>query len=265
MHTITITRSIVTLVTLERSLVKNAFNDLLIEELTKTAIDLSKDPDIRVIVLTGAGDVFCAGADVHWMKSMINYSFEENKQDSLKMAEMFKAIASSPKPWIARVNGHAIGGGAGLVAACDIAVSIEDAKFGFTEARLGILPAVISPHVIPKIGLSYARRYFITGEIFNSQKALEIGLIHEVANDSFALDDRINKLSSSLLKSSPNAIAGAKDLLSNVPNLSLDEAIPYTVEMIASHRISNEGQEGLLSFLEKRTPSWVSSLPSKWI
>ena len=265
MHTITITHSIVTLVTLKRSLVKNAFNDLLIEELTKAAIKLSKDPDVRVIVLTGAGDVFCAGADVHWMKSMINYSFEEKKQDSLKMAEMFKAIATSPKPWIARVNGHAIGGGVGLVAACDLAVTIEDAKFGFTEARLGILPAVISPHVIPKIGVSYARRYFLTGELFNSKKALELGLVHEVVPDPFALDEQVEKLSSSLLKCSPNSIKGAKELLARVPELSLDEATPYTVEMIASHRVSDEGQEGLRSFLEKRTPSWVSSLPSKWV
>lgn len=263
--TIIVNKDIVALITLNRPKLRNAFNELLIQELTYAAKELSEDPIVRVIVLTGSDNSFCAGADINWMQKMVSYSADENKEDSFKMAEMFQSIAGSPKPWIAKVNGHAIGGGAGLVAACDLAVGIDNTKFGFTEVRLGILPAVISPYVIQKIGINNARRYFLTGEVFDSKKALSIGLLDEAANDSTELEEKVNQLAKSLLQGSPNAMTGIKKLISVVPGLSSGEAIHYTAELIANQRVSAEGQEGLRAFLNKQTPSWISSIPQKWL
>jgi methylglutaconyl-CoA hydratase len=240
-------------VTIDRPNVRNAFNEEVIEELHESFSTIPKK--VRVVVLTGGGPVFCAGADVQWMKKSLKYSEQENARDAAAMAAMFRAIDECPRPVIGRINGHALGGGSGLVACCDMVVAVEGALFGFTEVRLGIVPANISTFVLPKIGSRAARRYFLTGERFGAEEAKAIGLIHEVVPPD-RLDTKVNDLVKEILRCGPNAVAIAKDVIREGLARSRDEAIDYTVKTIARVRVSPEGQEGLGAFLEKRKPSW---------
>jgi len=257
-------------VTLNRPDVRNAFNELVIAELTEWARQVTASsagsgapgriqtgsPSPRVAVLAGAGKTFCAGADLTWMSRMVSYTFDENVDDALAMAAMYTALDSLPIPLIGRVHGAALGGGAGLAAVCDIVVAADDASFGFTEAKLGILPAVISPFVVQKIGVSAARELFLTAARFNAAKAREIGLVHAVVPAS-ELDAAVNGYVRELLSSAPNAIAGAKHLIAAVAHQVPSDASEITAETIARHRIAGEGQDGMRAFLEKRKPYWT--------
>jgi len=227
-------------VTLARPERRNAFDAALIAELTDAFAGVG---DARVVVLAGEGQSFCAGADVEWQRSSIDLSFEENVDDALRLYHMCEAIDRCPAPVIARVHGHALGGGSGLVACADVAVAAPDAVFGFTEAKLGIIPAVISPFVLPKIG-QHARRYFLTGERFDAQTALRIGLVHELADD---LDAAAERVVSELLSSGPAAVREAKRLIRERP------AGQETAQIAARLRTSEEGQERLRAFLERRS------------
>jgi methylglutaconyl-CoA hydratase len=245
-------------VTLNRPDVRNAFNEHVIAELTAWAADTRRAAargDIRVVVLAGAGKVFCAGADVAWMAKTVTYTEEENVRDATAMSRMFAAIDELPLPVIGRVQGAALGGGAGLAAVCDIVVADEEAVFGFTETKLGILPAVISPFALAKIGRSAARELFLTGARFPAARAKEIGLVHKVVPGA-ELDAAVDGYVGELLMAGPEAIATAKALIPVIWSRSPDEATAVTAAAIAARRVSKEGQEGLKAFLEKRTPSW---------
>jgi methylglutaconyl-CoA hydratase len=233
-------------VTLARPDVRNAFDAALIEELHEAFGEVG---DARAIVLAGEGTSFCAGADVEWMRSSIELSYEENVQDARRLRHMLETIDSCPVPVVVRVQGHALGGGAGLVACADIAVAARDASFAFSEVKLGLIPAVISPFVLAKIGPGAARRYFLTGERFDAEKALRIGLVHELADD---LDAATDQLVGELLSAGPEAARAAKRLVLERP-----EGLA-TERRIAERRTSEEGQEGLRAFLDKRKPSWLS-------
>jgi methylglutaconyl-CoA hydratase len=236
----------VLLVTLNRPEVHNAFNDELIAE----AIDVFRDIDrrnVRAVVLRGSGANFCAGADVNWMSRMVSYTRDENVRDSAQLAKMYALINECPTPVVGRIHGAAIGGGVGLVAVCDIAVAAPGAKFGLSEVKLGILPAVISPYVIAKIGQTHARALFLTGERFDAEIALRIGLVHQVADD---LDAAVDTVVGELLSAGPQAARWAKRLVRERPDG------PETARWIAERRTSEEGQEGLRAFLEKRRASW---------
>lgn len=243
-------------VTFNRPEVHNAFNDTMIKELTEVFTDIKSKKEIRVVVLAGEGKSFCAGADINWMKRVKDYSYEENLKESLELANLFYLIYSLPKPIIARVNGAAIGGGTGFVAVCDIAIASSEAKFSFSEIKIGLVPACISPYVIRKCGEGKTREFFLTGERLTAQRAIEAGLINQIVSPE-ELDTAVNNLIAQLLSSSPNAIAMCKDSLEKVPDMSFDEIKKYTAETIASLRISEEGQEGMNAFLEKRKPKWV--------
>lgn len=246
-------------VELNRPDLHNAFNDEMIAEITAAFIELGRDGDIRAIVLSGAGKSFCAGADVHWMRRMVGYSFEENVADAKTLATMLRTIHDCPKPVIARVHGAALGGGTGLVAACDMAVALDSALFGFTEARLGIIPAVISPYALHKIGAAHARRYFLTAERFGAAEAMRIGLVNATAADTAQADEWIAAITREILANGPQAVAAAKALIDDVPACPWDRVAELTSGRIAERRVSDEGQEGLKSFLEKRKPRWASS------
>jgi methylglutaconyl-CoA hydratase len=225
---------------------RNAFDAALIDELAAAFADVG---DVRAVVLSGDGPSFSAGADVEWMRSSVDLSFDENVADALRLRAMLDAIDSCPAPVVGRVQGHALGGGCGLVACCDIAIAEPTVQFAFSEVKLGIVPAVISPFALAKIGPGAARRYFVTGERFSAAEALRIGLIHAVADD---LDDAVERVVAELLSSGPTAARAAKDL-ARAPR-SAEE----TAAGIAEHRTSPEGQEGLRAFLEKRSPTWRS-------
>lgn len=243
-------------VLLNRPEVHNAFNDVMIRELLEVFQEISKSDDIRIAILTGSGKSFCAGADLNWMKRVIHFTYEENKKESLDLADLFYLIYSLPKPTIARVNGSAIGGGAGLVAVCDIAIASEEAKFSLSEVKLGLVPACISPYVIRKVGEGRCREFFLTGERLTAERALKLGLINQVVPPE-KLDEAVEETSKKLLSSGPNALTMCKQLLQNVPGMSFEQAKTYTAEMIASLRVSPEGQEGMNAFLEKRKPKWT--------
>jgi len=244
-------------VTLDRPEVRNAFNGELIEELTKCFVAASQDGEIRTIVFTGAGSSFCAGADLHWMKKMVGYSEEENYADAKQLDYMFHTIDTCPKPVVAKVNGAALAGGIGLVAVSDLALTTIDAKFGFTEVRLGIVPAVISPYVLRKISLSHVRELFLTGEIFSASRAKEIGLVHEVV-EAGSLDDRVAQCVQAILKGGANAQAACKAWIRILAEEGdLDKTREQSARLIAGLRVSPEGQEGMAAFLEKRKPAWI--------
>ena len=247
-------------VTLARPEVRNAFDASLIAELRAAFEALAGEPPsaLRGVVLAGEGDVFCAGADVAWMRSAIGLSAEDNERDARTMQAMLDAIQSCPVPVIARVQGAALGGGMGLCAAADIVVATADARFGFTETKLGIIPAVIGTFVIPKIGASHARALFATGERFDASRALRIGLVHEVVPDVAGLDARIEAILDELRSAGPTAIRAAKALVAEVATLGPAEARKHTPRHIAQQRTSPEGQEGLRAFLEKRRPDWTA-------
>ena len=242
--------------TMNRPQVHNAFNSAMIRELASAFAAAATDPDIRLVVLTGTGESFCAGADLNWMREIIHFSFEQNLHESRELAELLYSIYTLPKPTIARVNGAVIGGGTGLFSACDIVIASEKARFGLSEVKIGLIPAAIGPYVIRRIGESAARELFLTGERFDACRALEIGLVNKVAPHE-ALDEKVTEVVRLLLSSGPEAIAKCKELLQKVAAMSLDEAKGYTAEMIAGLRVSPEGQEGMASFLEKRKPRWA--------
>lgn len=248
-------------VTLNREALHNAFNDIFIQELVQVFEDLSADKELKLIVLTGKGKSFCAGADLNWMKSMIDYSLEENIEDSKHLLNLFHTINDVEIPVIAKTNGHALGGGVGLLSVCDYVIATDRAKLGFTEVKLGLIPAVISPFVIKKIGESHARAWFLSGEIFTSKKAQEIGLVHEVCSKE-ELDNRTTQVINSFLKAGPIAAKNAKKLIKNVSKKiqrgSSDEDLGlYTCTEIGKRRMSEEGQEGMKALLEKRKASWI--------
>jgi methylglutaconyl-CoA hydratase len=230
-------------VTLAKPERRNAFDAALIAELTEAFTDVG---DSRAVVLAGEGESFCAGADVEWQRSAIGLSLEENVEDALRLYRMCETIDHCPAPVVVRVQGYALGGGAGLVACADIAIAAEGAVFGFSEVKLGIVPAVISPFVLPRIG-AHARRYFLTGERFDAETALRIGLVHEVADD---LDAAIDRVLAELLGSGPQAVREAKQLIRERPDGGA------TAQIAARLRTGDEGQEGLRAFLERRSPGW---------
>lgn len=251
-------RGIATL-TLNRPEVHNAFDAALVQRLTELLVAIKERGDARVVVLTGAGRSFSAGADLNWMRAMAAGTEEENFEDALHLADLMALLNSMPLPTVARVNGHAYGGGVGLLACCDLVLASNEAKFALSEVRLGLVPAVISPYVIAAIGERNARRLFLSGEAMNAKLARRVGLVHEIAKPNrldAALEDQLGML----LRGGPSALRESKQLIATVTGhqLSADDALKRrTAEIIAQLRGSAEGQEGLAAFLEKREPAWI--------
>ncbi|HVP06507.1 MAG TPA: enoyl-CoA hydratase-related protein [Candidatus Acidoferrum sp.] len=236
--------------------IHNAFNATVITEMAELFGSIDKDDEIRVVVLTGAGKSFCAGADLNWMRSVIHQSFEQNLSEANALADLFYQIYTFKRPVIGKINGAAIGGGTGFVAVCDIAVAAKSAKFSFSEVKIGVVPACIGPYVIRKIGEGKARELFITGERMDSNRAFQVGLVNRVVDDD-QLDSEVTSMVQSILSSGPEAVGMAKKLVSEVPLMTPSQFKPYTAEMIARLRISDEGQEGMDAFLNKRPPRWA--------
>jgi len=241
---------------LNRPEVHNAFNVVMIRELRDALRTLGTEEAVRVVVLSGKGKSFCAGADLNWMREIITYSYEQNLRESLELAEFLYELYALPKPTIARVNGAAIGGGAGFLSACDVVIASAEAQFGLSEVKIGLVPACIAPYVLRRTGESRARRLFLTGERFDAGRAASIGLVDELAGLS-DLDGKVDAIVDRLLSSGPEALACCKELLRKVPGMCFEEAKRFTAEMIAGLRVSPEGQEGMASFLEKRKPRWT--------
>ncbi|MBQ4810158.1 enoyl-CoA hydratase/isomerase family protein [Pseudoalteromonas luteoviolacea] len=251
--TLNITKSKVAILELSRPEKHNAFNAEIIAELIKT-IEYANELDVRALVLKTQGKHFSAGADLAWMKSMADNNYEENVADSMELAKLMHVLASSPHPTLCLVQGAAFGGALGLIACCDIAVAASDAKFCLSEVKLGLIPAVISPYVIKAIGERQARRYFLTAEVFKAEKALELGLIHEVTDNLGESETHFIEL---LLNNGPMAVKSAKALIEEVAGKQIEDAlIKHTAKRIAEIRVSEEGQEGLSAFFEKRAPNW---------
>lgn len=247
----------VAFVSLNRPELHNAFNDELIEKITSTVKELDKNETIRLLVLTGEGQSFCAGADLNWMKKMKDYSESENYQDSLKLSNMFWTLNSFKKPVIAKLNGSALGGGVGLVSCCDYVIAAETAMLGLTEVRLGLVPAVISPFVLAKMSETHARAYFMSGERFPAAKAMMMGLVHEVVKGE-ELNEATEKVIKSFLMAGPQAAVVAKELVFKNKEMGLTKAVQeYTCKTIAKIRTGSEGQEGMTSMLEKRKANWM--------
>jgi methylglutaconyl-CoA hydratase len=250
----------VALLALARPDVHNAFDDVLVAELTAALEALDRDPSVRAVVLMGQGRSFCAGADLNWMKKMAGYGHAENLADAKALAAMLSTLRHLTKPTIARVHGAAFGGGVGLVACCDIAVATQLATFALSEAKLGLVPATISPYVIEAIGARQARRYFLTAERFTAAEAFRIGLVHDIVPDE-EIDERINELLGHLLVAGPCAQAEAKALIRGVAHRQIDaDLVAGTAECIAVVRASAEAREGVAAFLAKRTPKWVPAM-----
>jgi methylglutaconyl-CoA hydratase len=243
-------------VKLNRPDVRNAFDEEVIASLTAAAREAGSNREIRAMVLSGTGKAFCAGADLAWMTKAIAYTREENRREAEDLARMLETLDTLPVPLIGRVHGAALGGGAGLVAVCDIAIAADDATFGFTEAKLGIIPAVISPYVLQKIGPSAARELFLTGSRFSAKRARRMGLIHKIVPES-DLDSAVDECVQEVLSSAPGAIAAAKALIKDVANRPSADVIGLTTTRIAEQRVSAEGQEGMRAFLQKRKPNWI--------
>ena len=247
----------VSTVTLNRPDVRNAFNDEVIEELTAVFIELGKREEVRCIVLAANGKAFCAGADLNWMKRMAGYSRDENLADAGALAEMLRVIYACPKPTLAKVQGDVYAGGTGLVAACDIAVSVDTAGYCLSEVKLGLIPATISPYVIRAMGARAAHRYFLTAERFTAAEALRIGFVHEVVAPD-ALDAKVAELAHALVNAGPEAVRLCKKLVQDVAGNEISSSlVQMTVEGIADIRVSDEGREGVQSFLQKRKPNWL--------
>lgn len=242
--------------TLNRPEVRNAFNDEMIHELATWADTARADSSLRAVVLSGAGATFCAGADLTWMSSMVRYSREDNLRDAMTASAMFDAFNTLPVPVIGRVHGAALGGGCGLVAICDIVVAEDSALFGFTETKLGILPAIIAPFALAKIGVSAARELFLTGMRFSAGRAREIGLVHAVT-DPGTLDERVQQYVREVLTAAPTAIARAKGLIQQIAGRPPADVRELTCRTIADQRVSAEGQDGMRAFLEKRKAAWI--------
>jgi methylglutaconyl-CoA hydratase len=242
-------------ITLNRPDVRNAFDEDVIQALTNAAATAAEDASVRVVVLSGKGKTFCSGADVGWMAKAIGYSRRENLSDAEDMARMMERLDTLPMPVIGRIQGSALGGGVGLAAICDIVVAADDGVFALSEVKLGILPAVVGPYVMRKIGISAARELFLTGVRFDAMHARQIGLVHEVV-PADALDAAVAKRVADVLAASPAGIARAKALIREIAGAHPNDVIGVTTNAIASQRVSEEGQEGLRAFLEKRKPSW---------
>lgn len=244
---------------------RNAFDDQMLAELLVAFERLTRDATVRVIVIEGEGKSFCAGADIDWMRRQVTATVEENTADALRLADLFEAVNCAPQAVIAKVHGAALGGGAGLVCAADLAIAADDLVIGFTEARLGIVPAVISPYVVMKIGPGQARRWFVTGSRMGADEALAVGLVHKVVRPE-ELDAAVQEAAFEVLQCAPGAVAACKELVEDVVGgLAMagaledgfDDVKSYTARRIAQARVSDEGQEGLKSFLEKRKPRWA--------
>jgi len=241
--------------TLNRPSIHNAFDEGLLAQLTAAARRLAADGAVKVVVLSGAGKSFCAGADLDWMKRMARFTEAENVTDAMGLADCLRAMADLPQPLVGRVHGPVIGGGMGLVAVCDIVLAVPEALFGFSEVRLGLSPACIAPYVIRRLGDSACRELFLTGDRFDGERALRLGLVHRLVTAD-TLDDELARLVSRLLANGGRAMASCKELLDRVPGMTFDEAGPYTASVIAGLRAGEEGKEGVRSFLERRKPSW---------
>ena len=243
--------------TLSRPDVRNAFNDEVIAEMTAAFQDAATRADVRAVVLAADGPAFCAGADLNWMRRMADYTREENLADAANLAEMLRVMVECPKPTVARVQGDVFAGGMGLVAACDMAVSVDTATYCLSEVKLGLIPATISPYVIRSMGARAAHRYFLTAERFSAAEAHRIGFVHEVVSAD-QLDAKVAELTQALSNASPNAVRSCKRLLQEVAGRDIEAPlIAMTVESIADIRASVEGKEGVQSFLQKRKPGWL--------
>ena len=244
-------------ITLTQPEVRNAFSDEVIAEITAAFTEVGARADVRAVVLAAEGPAFCAGANLNWMRRMADYTRAENVADAAKLAEMLRVIYECPKPTIARVQGDVFAGGVGLVAACDMAVSVDTATYCLSEVKLGLIPATISPYVIRAMGARASHRYFLTAERFSAVEAHRIGLVHEVVSAD-ALDAKVAELASALVSASPNAVRACKRLVQDVAEREIDDAlVAHTVAGIADIRSSAEGKEGVQSFLQKRKPSWL--------
>jgi methylglutaconyl-CoA hydratase len=256
-HLLLDTTAGVTTVTLNRPDVRNAFNDEVIAEMTAVFLELGKRPEVRCIVLAAAGPAFCAGADLNWMKQVAGYTREQNIEDAGGLARMLEVLYKCPQPTIARVQGDVYAGGTGLVAACDIAVSVDSANFCLSETRLGLIPATISPYVIRAMGARAAHRWFLTAERFGAAEAHRVGLVHEVVAAA-QLDAKVGEIAKALVQAGPEAVKACKQLVHDVAGHEISSGlIRRTVEGIADIRVSDEGREGIQSFLGKRKPSWL--------
>jgi methylglutaconyl-CoA hydratase len=241
--------------TLNRPDVRNAFDEEVIAALTAAVVAAAAQSDLRAVVLAGAGSIFCAGADLAWMSKAIAYSKRENLSDAEDLARMLERLDTLPVPVIGRIQGAALGGGVGLAAVCDIVIAADDAVFALSEVKLGILPAVIAPYVIRKIGVSAARELFLTGVRFSAARALAIGLVHEVVPAS-GLDEAVDRRIRDVASSGPRAIAVAKALIREIASAKPEDVLGLTTNTIAAQRVSEEGQEGMRAFLQKRKPGW---------
>ena len=244
-------------ITLTMPEIRNAFSDEVIQAITEAFADVGTRADVRAVVLAAEGPAFCAGANLNWMRRMADYTREENLADASKLAAMLRTIAECPKPTIARVQGDVYAGGMGLVAACDMAVSVDTAWYCLSEVKIGLAPATISPYVIRAMGARAAQRYFLTAERFTAAEAHRIGFVHEVVAAD-ALDAKVDELLKALTSASPAAVVACKTLVADVVGRDIDEGlIAYTVEAIADIRASAEGREGVQAFLNKRKPAWL--------
>lgn len=241
---------------LSRPEIHNAFNEVVIAEMTDVFTKLGNDDNVRIIVLTGKGKSFCAGADLNWMRKMKDFSYEENFDDAYKLFQMMHSVYKCPKPVIAMVNGSAFGGGNGLVSCCDIAVASTEAKFSLSEVRLGLAPAVISPYVFKKIGEGYAREFMLTGERIDAHTAYRIGLINRIVEPE-KLRDEVDKLVETLKNAGPQALKMCKEMIHHIATADEEAMGRYNAGLIAKLRTSEEGQEGISAFFEKRPPNWM--------
>jgi methylglutaconyl-CoA hydratase len=240
-------------ITLNRPSVRNAINNEMVQELTNVFTELEDDGDTRVILITGKGKSFCAGADLNWLKSIADFTFNENYYESLDLVNLLYLIHDHPKPIVSKINGSAVGGGVGLMLVSDIIIASEDAKFGLSEVAIGIVPVAIAPFVMRRIGETKAREYFLTGERINAKTAYEIGLINYAVNNQDLDEFAANKVET-ILKNGPSALTNVKDLMNRINKGSYDK--DYLAQLIAQLRTSKEGQEGMHAFLEKRKPNW---------
>ncbi|MEM9170377.1 MAG: enoyl-CoA hydratase/isomerase family protein [Pseudomonadota bacterium] len=256
---VTVDRRGVARLTMNRPTVRNAFDEELIGALCDAMGAIAGDSGVRVVVLTGAGGAFCAGADLNMMRRAASFSDNENKDDARRLAHMLRAIYDSPKPVIARVNGPALGGGVGVVCACDVAVAVEESFFALSEVRLGLVPAVISPFVVRAMGPRPARRYFLTAERFDAEEAKRLGVVHKVVMGA-QLDDAVDETVEKMLLAGPHALSASKDLIRRVAYEPItDGVMEETAGLIAGIRASDEGKEGVGAFLEKRPPAWINA------
>lgn len=254
-----VSRAGVAVILLNRPSKRNAFNAEVIGELADAFETLSKTPEVRLVMLRGAGTVFSAGADLEWMKAAADYSEQENEQDAYALAEMLRKLQTLPQATLAVVHGAAMGGGVGLVAACDVAIALESTKFAFTETRLGIIPAAISPYVMDAIGARWARALFVTGESFDGAFAHKIGLVQYTAKDEAELEELTEGIAKMVFQGAPGAIAASKDLVDAVAGQEFGPSLSrLTARRLAQRRASKEGKDGVAAFLEKRKPFWLA-------